>query len=411
MKCRYCGQEIPDGILYCENCGQEVQMVPDYNPLDDMLTAHVKDSINGDVKLNNQRTGNGAGRYNSGRDASTRRNTGKNGATRRTSVYNNNSARMRDEKELRRRQAERRRELKKKKRRKVLLILFILLALIIGGMVALYMNSYAGIVSSGNKALASKEYEKAEQCFRRALTKNDKKADAYEGLSKVYIAKNDLASAENIFLNALEKQPKNTDIYKSCFEFYLDTDQAMGIPDILSDVDESVLEKLSDYVVDEPEFSLDDEEVYDDVQQLTLTSEEGKVLYTVNGTSPNMNSEEFKSPIQLSEGSNVIKAIAVNEKGVPSQTIEKEYVIEFPIEDAPAVSPSTGQYESMQYIEIKVPEGYTAYYTTDGNDPTTSSKKYTEPIEMPKGETLFKAILETKGGRLSGVTTRNYVRE
>ena len=124
-----------------------------------------------------------------------------------------------------------------------------------------------------------------------------------------------------------------------------------------------------------------------------------------------MNSEKFQAPIQLSEGSTVIKAIVVNKKGVPSQTVEKEYVVEFPIEDAPAVSPSTGQYESAQSIEIKVPEGYTAYYTTDGNDPTTSSKKYTGPIEMPKGETLFKAILVTKGGRVSGVTTRNYVRE
>lgn len=421
MKCRYCGQEIPDGILYCQFCGREVQMVPDYNPLDDILTAHVKDSINGDLQFNRTRTENGAGRNNTGRNASARRNTGRTAPVRgntsrtgavkgRTSSYSN-TARMREEKEMRRRQAERRRELKKKKRRKVLMILFLILAAIVGGIVALYMNSYAGIVKSGNKAFLSKDYTKAEEKFRRAISKNDKKAEAYEGLSKVYIQKNDLDSAENLFLSVIEKQPENVNVYKACFEFYLDTDQAMEIPKLLSSAQNSVQEKLSEYSVSKPEFSLDAEDIYEDVQQITLTSVDGTVRYTTDGSEPDTKSQKFDSPIQISEGSNVIKAITVNKRGIPSQIAEKEYVVEFPIEDAPAVSPSTGQYESSQSIEVKVPEGYDAYYTMDGSDPTTASKKYTGPIDMPKGETLFKAVLVTKSGRVSGITTRNYVRE
>ena len=42
MKCKYCGHEIPDGGLYCDACGNEVRIVPDYNPLDDMLTEQVR---------------------------------------------------------------------------------------------------------------------------------------------------------------------------------------------------------------------------------------------------------------------------------------------------------------------------------------------------------------------------------
>ena len=87
----------------------------------------------------------------------------------------------------------------------------------------------------------------------------------------------------------------------------------------------------------------------------------------------------------------------------------EEYVIEFPIEDAPAVSPSTGQYETATQIEIKIPDGYEAYYTMDGSDPTTASSRYSGPIDMPEGETLFKAVLVNSSGRLSGITTRNYV--
>ena len=39
MKCKKCGAEIPKGKLYCSVCGAEVQLVPDYNFLeDDMLS-------------------------------------------------------------------------------------------------------------------------------------------------------------------------------------------------------------------------------------------------------------------------------------------------------------------------------------------------------------------------------------
>ena len=36
MICRKCGAEIPQGKLYCAVCGQEVQLVPDYNSIEYM---------------------------------------------------------------------------------------------------------------------------------------------------------------------------------------------------------------------------------------------------------------------------------------------------------------------------------------------------------------------------------------
>ena len=146
------------------------------------------------------------------------------------------------------------------------------------------------------------------------------------------------------------------------------------------------------------------------MQQLTLTAESGyKIYYTKNKKKPTTRSHKYKEPIQIEEGDTTIYAIAVNKQGVPSLPVKKSYTVELPIEDAPAVSPSTGQYNSAQEIVIKVPDGYEAYYTTDKSDPTTDSTKYTGPIEMPAGETLFKAVLVNAKGRVSGVTTRNYV--
>lgn len=442
MRCRYCGAEIPEGILYCEECGGEVQIVPDYNPLEDILAEHVKDAL----RKSGRTSGGGVrsranAEYKSGRTAALRSESGRMPGNRTGYVANSRTAALRSgsgrmtagrtgymtdersgryrggtgvlpqEREAQRRQAERRRAQKKKKRRKVLLILLLLLAVIAALLTAVYINSYAGVVFLGNRALRNGEYTKAEDYFRRAVDKNKEKAEAYAGLSKVYIGQNDISAAENLFLNVIDEQPENAAVYEAAFEFYLDTKQPMGIPKLLKDAKPGVTKELSDYVVGEPEFSLNEEETFDDVQQLTLTSKEGEVRYTTNGSMPDTKSMVFTEPIQLGEGSNTIKAIVVNKEGIPSQTAEKEFVIEIPIEDAPAVSPSTGQYDSARSIEIKVPEGYTAYYTMDGTDPTTASIPYKEPVEMPEGETLFKAILVTKSGRVSGITTRNYVRE
>ena len=47
MKCRRCGAIMPEGMLRCTKCGADIRIVPDYNPLDDVLAAQVKGAIDG----------------------------------------------------------------------------------------------------------------------------------------------------------------------------------------------------------------------------------------------------------------------------------------------------------------------------------------------------------------------------
>lgn len=398
MKCRYCKAEIPEGELYCKKCGREVQIVPDYNPLEEMLTAQIQldgneqeselDQYINQNRRNNNRTGQTAGR-----------NTGSTG-------------RMLTEKERRKRQSAKaaRKKALRRKRRIVLLIMAAIVVLAGAGFYVVYQNSYNGIMKKAQKAAQSKDYTTAESYFKQAISKNAKKADAYTGLADVYLSQDKTDEGTTLFEEAVSKQSGNVELYKACMDFYLKSDQNMEIPELLDSVSDSMLEKLSDYVVDEPKFSLEDSTTYDDVQKLLLTADKDTIYYTTDGTDPDLTSTKYTSEgIQISEGETTIKAIAVNKKGVPSSISKKIYTVEFPVEDAPAVSPSTGQYDEAVQIEVKVPEGYTAYYTTDGTDPTTASTKYTGPIDMPKGETLFKVVLVNGKGRMSGITTRNYM--
>ena len=205
MKCRNCGHKIPDGKLYCEYCGETVQIVPDYNPLDDMLTAQIKVSLDDedtDGSGSGSRTGTRrsktkrgtAGRGTAGKKTGGR-NTGTGKATGRTG-RNTRALSPEEERSRRRQQAARRKEALRRKRRRLLLIMGLILVLIVAAVYLLYSNSYAGVVGKGNKALSSGNYTEAKEAFERAISKNKEKPEAYAGLSKTYIAQDDPDAAE-----------------------------------------------------------------------------------------------------------------------------------------------------------------------------------------------------------------------
>lgn len=461
MKCLHCGANIPDDQVICPECGAEVQIVPDYNPLEDVLAREVKGSVEGatrqirsgdirrynrrgtpvqsvnstrvmsqgeldrirDERQNmNRRTGgqNRAG----GRSAGGVRNTGSGsrtaagtrsgGSARNTGNVRPNreqTGRQRDDR--RRQQQLKKREAAKKRRRNLLITLFLLLALIGVGIYVAYQNSYTGVMKKGYSALQAGNYEQAESYFNRAIVKDKSRAEAYTGLSEIYIEQNDLDSAESVFLSALGSQPTNADLYQAAIDFYMDTEQLEKISPLLADCeDETVLNAVSDYVSAAPSFSLEGG-TYSEVQEVTISSSTGgTIYYTTDGTDPTASSEEYREPILLqNEGEVVIKAIAINDKEIPSIVSSAKYTIEFPIASAPAVNPATGQYTEPTQITITVPDGYTAYYTMDGTTPTSDSERYTGPVDMPENsQIIFNAVLiNNNNGKATDVTTRNYI--
>lgn len=377
MKCSVCGAEIKEGALYCDVCGASVQIVPDYSPLDEVLTAHVRGEIEGRVnRPQPNETGKKSGSHNG-----------------------NTSGKHKHKKR------------KKNKKKKMLIILGILLAVIVIGLIV-FRSSYAGLVQRGNNAIEDKRYNAAYKYFQEASEKSPEKPEAYAGMAKVLTIQDQLNEAENIFITQLAQQQKNAKIYRAAAEFYVETKQTEKIPIMLDNCEEeSVLSEMSDYLVEVPMFSLEDG-TYEEVQTLELSSNEGyTVYYTLDETEPSVeNGTKYGTEIKLDEKEWVVKAICVNDKGIPSLTETKKINVELPIADPPIVSPSSGLYEENMEITIQVPDGFTAYYVFGSTEPTKDNwTAYDGPISMPEGNKIFSAVLmEDSTGKISAATVRNY---
>lgn len=420
MICRHCGADIPDDQMVCPRCGAEVQIVPDYNPLDDVLAREVKGSVEGATRqiqtddIRRYRRGNSEQNANATRvlrqDEMDRIRRNIRNGTEKPGTNGN----RRNTDEMRRQRQQKRLEAAKRKRRNLLITMFVILALIIAGVIVVYQNSYTGMIRKGYNAIQTRDYTAAERYFDRAILKDRSRAEAYVGHAEIYIDQDDLDGAEDVYLSAIETQPTNEKLYQAAIDFYIETEQPEKISVLLQNCeDKTVLDAVSDYISSAPEFS-PEEGTYNEVQEITITSDtDGDIYYTLDGTEPTAETgTKYTEPILLqNEGETEIRAVAVNSKGIPSVIVTKRYTIEFPIVNAPAVTPSTGQYSQPEQITITVPEGYTAYYTMDGTTPTTSSTQYTGPVTMPENaQTIFMAVLvNNNNGKSTGVTTRNYI--
>ena len=342
MKCVHCGANIPDDQMICPVCGAEVQIVPDYNPLDDVLAREVRGSVEGATRqirtddIRRYRREDLTKNINSTRvlseDEMERIRSNRRKSTNNTE---RNSAELRRQRQARQ---QKRLEAAKRKRRRLLLTLAAVVILIGFGIYVAYQNSYTGMLKKGYRAVNEKEYMAAEKYFDRAIIKDKSRPDAYVGLAEIYLDQNDTDGAEDVYLSAIETQPTNEKLYQAAIDFYMETKQPEKVASLLEDCeDDNVLASVSEYVCEAPEFK-PEEGTYKEVQEITISSDtEGEIYYTTDGTDPTAKTgKKYKEPILLEkEGTTEIRAIVVNMKGIPSGVISQTYTIEFPIADAP----------------------------------------------------------------------------
>lgn len=370
MKCPNCGAEMPEGSLYCEQCGEDIHIVPDFEPEVEFNIEQTISGIAEDIKDN-------PGEPEAAEELSKQRFT----------------------------------------RGKMIaagVILGVLgLLLIIGGIWTYQYHSLSFQLEQAKTSIEREKYDKAIGYYKRALELCDSEYDISIkfDLAEAYFLKNNKIEYEYLLREIVNDEKATEEEIESAYgkliAIYRARKDFKSINELLlASENEDVLMTYKDYVATAPEFSVP-EGYYTDVQPLKLSAYgTGKIYYTLDGREPDEDSTQYTAPIILDDGEYVIKAYFVNEFGITSECITKTYHIEIEALPIPELSAVSGDYEFPINIEI-LGEEDNVYYTTDGSEPSISSTPYAGPIPMPLGKSTFKFV-RMEGGRSSEVVKRTY---
>lgn len=367
MKCAKCGAELKVGCIYCSVCGQEAQIVPDYNLLeDDFLKELLKEEKKTERKASKKNT------------------------------------------------EEKKPKNSKKKKKKIIIstaIATVILAIIL--IVFLinhrHNNSYDYQMEKAGACVQDKEYIKAQKYLKRAIELKKDSTDARLMLAEVYIAREEKDDAIEALKKVLELDDANEEAYRELIAVYESTKDYEAITELAATVEDSkCMDLFADYIVTAPVPNIEPGK-YGELLTIELSAQTGTtVYYTLDGSDPKQG-EKYTEPIALIEGTTTLKMISVNELGIYSEETKAVYTIEFQAPDAPEVTPDGGSFNLPQQITIKVPEGCRAYYTWDGSDPTAASAEYTGPLETPEGNNILSVILMNEHELCSDVTKCNFI--
>ncbi|MCR4589106.1 MAG: chitobiase/beta-hexosaminidase C-terminal domain-containing protein [Lachnospiraceae bacterium] len=363
MKCPNCGKEIPDEHLICEHCGTEIQMVPEYIPEEVEVVPEDIDTTVFDEEENS------------------------------ASVTS-------------------------KLHKQILFILIpvaaILVILVLISVRIYHSRSVNWQYSMAQKAISQQDYELGRNYLETCYELSGEDSTYLLDIASTY----DLEGNTSSYRMELEQLSYGKEIppevqrkaMEMLCESYISSGEYQRLADFVEGTDQTELyEMYGQYLADPPLFTYP-EGVYDESFRVELTSKaSGKIYYTIDGSFPTSHSMEYKGPLELDQGSTVVSAVFVNEFGVSSDVARVTYTVEFKIPEPPVINLQSGVYKERRSIVITCEEGCSVYYTVNGSEPNETCRKYTDPIKLPDGVSIFKfvAINDTTFAE-SNIVSRTY---
>ena len=304
MRCPKCGSEIPEGYLYCEKCGEEIQIVPDYDPLLDIKFGDAAEAEDAQEK---EKTQNAS-----------------------AIISTDTFEEQLDE------NAQKRRRIKLYVARAVLILLSI------GVIVLIYLthrdvkrsDSLEYQLEQAEKARNFGEYSKALEYYKRALDLGGDDLEILREMSEVYYLNNEQAWYEVTLRRIIDHPGASKEVLRDCKRKLITILVKKGDFDsiskmILESDDQELRSENQKYLSPTPAFSLE-EGVYEDIQSLQITVDpgyNGEIYYTLDGSTPGDNANLYQLPIILEQGKVTIRACFINEYGVKSEIITATYMI------------------------------------------------------------------------------------
>lgn len=149
--------------------------------------------------------------------------------------------------------------------------------------------------------------------------------------------------------------------------------------------------------------------------RMTIKATSGmKILYTLDGNDPWEAGIEYDgSELVFSEGTTQVRAVAVQENGVPSKEMNETYTVQYPTPDAPHANVASGTYDYAPTVGIFPSDAskksiVAIHYTVDGTPVTTQSPLYTGPFKLRTGKTTLRAIAVDDRGKVSYEMSATY---
>ncbi|SDZ82713.1 zinc-ribbon domain-containing protein [Pseudobutyrivibrio sp. ACV-2] len=383
MKCKNCGAEIESGYVYCPSCGESIQLVPNYNVLEEELLFKVVEDKD---KQKDDRFATGV--YKPVAKPQTTTKNDKNHVT----CDSNPIIRNKD-------------FLKK--------IVAFLIIVIFGMMVIIpYFgsHSYDTLMNKAVEAEANEQYAKALGFYEDAYDIDNSSFEVIYGLGRMYYQVKEYDKAEEFLSLALEIEPKNKNIYSALIECYKKLDDSESIRALYESApNDDIAALFNDIVTVAPEFSEPGGE-YEDMVMLELSvSNDNQIFYTTNGKNPTTSGKLFTKPIKLTEGTTEVKAVALNSKGEYSDVVSEVYTIKAVTLSMPIVTPEPATFNEQVSISIAVPMGCEAYYSWDGTNPVDGGIRYTDPFPVLNGASVLTVVIKDSKGNVSPLFRGEYI--
>lgn len=376
MNCSKCGKELEAKSLYCNICGTPVQLVPDFNPFDEAINAFLDES----VKNLSHEIDDNFDNTDELKDQSSTNNVSIKGKNRQEGHSRFWVA-------------------------LVTLVLFISIGLI-GAYT--YSNSFSYVYKKAINEFDELNFTQSEIYFTRAHNMKPDNIECIRYLGMCSYELEQYNNAERFLLTAIESGDDSEDVYKYLTFTYVATNNSSAIHSLTENAPDGVKNLIESFNVKAPIFN-EKTGVYADDLYITLKSETGnKILYTIDGTDPRKNGEEYRKSIFLSSGNHTIAACCVSDNGIYSKVVTNTYDISYGKPISAQIAPAGGFFTVPEPIVIDVPRDCTCYYTWDSTTPTIYSTEYTEPLEMQMGISTLTFILVDKHGMISDTFQYTY---
>ncbi|MBR7088990.1 MAG: zinc-ribbon domain-containing protein [Lachnospiraceae bacterium] len=303
MKCQKCGAEIPEGSLYCEKCGQDIHIVPDFKEFAEKKAEDTVKSMLSDLDDDEADFG-------------------------RSPEGANDEIPYRDTQG----------SVPEKKHRtgwiRFALIAVLTLILVTAGLA--FFNRSSGtdyLFEQAKEAAEHGDIARAVAILEDVTAEDSSDVDVLLYLALLYKDQGDTIKYENLLLQIaglpFATSEQNAAAYEGLLAIYFESEDYVSMADLLQTCNNlEIREKYIDYCLMIPEFNLDSG-YYGTDQLLKITVPgNARIFYTLDETDPNEESFEYIVPLLLTKGEYHIKVCTVNAHGVWSPISEVNYVIE-----------------------------------------------------------------------------------